>query len=51
MKVKVSLTKTLDDSWATEEELKELSDEEILELIQEDVISFVENAEWKIERT
>lgn len=44
MIVTVSVSKTLDDTWATSEQLAGLSDSEIVELIKEDLFEFVDGA-------
>jgi len=51
MKIRVIVTKVLDDLWGTEEELAEFSDGEIIEVIQEDLCAFIDEADWKVERT
>lgn len=51
MKVTITITKTLDDSWATPEQLKEMSDADIIELAKEDTFDFLDGACWSVERT
>ena len=50
MEITVTITKTLEEFWATDDELRTMSDAEILELIQEDISAFVENAQWAVSR-
>jgi len=50
MKVRVIYEKVLEDFWASEEELRELTDDLIVELVKEDIASFLENDNWAVER-
>lgn len=49
--ITVTLSKVLDESWGTPEELSELSDEQIIELISEDYTEFVVGAKISVART
>jgi hypothetical protein len=46
----VTITKTLDDTWAEPGQLDALSDTEILSLVKEDIVEFVDGACWSVER-
>jgi hypothetical protein len=51
MPITVTISKTLDDIYATEEQLQEMSDSEIIELVKEDLTYFVDGASWTVDRT
>lgn len=50
MGTKVVATIVLEDLWATEEELREMSDQDIIDLIHEDTLEFLQRATWTVER-
>lgn len=50
MKVTVVASLELDGIWATEQELRDLSDEEIIDLIHEDLGAFLDGATWGVTR-
>ena len=47
---KITITKELDDLWATPEQFEKMSDNEIIELCMEDTSELLDGAQWKIER-
>jgi hypothetical protein len=48
--MKIIIEKLLDDSWATDDEFRVLTDSEIVELLQEDLSELIDGATWRIER-
>lgn len=50
MMITVTVSKTLDDFWADEATLANLTDGEILALVQEDLVAFVDGACWTVDR-
>jgi hypothetical protein len=50
MRVSVTVTKELEDFWATEEQFASMSDAQVIELIQEDVTALLEGASWTVTR-
>lgn len=47
----ITITKNLDDTWADEETLSNMSDAEVLALVQEDLTELVDGACWSVERS
>lgn len=51
MKVTISVTKELDDTWASSEEFAEMPDEQIIELVCEDLVAlFDDSTIFRVER-
>lgn len=50
MTITVTVSKTLDDTWADEATLANLTDGEILALVHEDLAAFVDGACWTVDR-
>lgn len=50
MTVTITITKQLDDTWASPKELAEMSDEQILELVQEDLFALHDGATYQVDR-
>ena len=48
--IRITITKVLDDEWATKEEFAQMSDTDIHELCWEDIGHVLEDSDWKIER-
>ena len=48
--ITITITKTLDDTWAEPGQLDALSDIEILSLVKEDIVEFVDGACWSVDR-
>ena len=46
----VTITKTLDDNWATPEQFASMCDAQIIAMIQEDISAFLDGACWEVER-
>jgi hypothetical protein len=51
MPITITISKTLDDLYTTEEQFQEMSDSEIIELVKEDLTEFVDGAGWSVDRT
>ena len=47
----ITITKDLDDTWADEESLRNMTDAEILALAQEDPVELLSNACWSVDRS
>ena len=50
MGVRVRIEKSLGPFFASDEELKKLSDEDIINIIMEDFLDFTDSATWEIIR-
>lgn len=50
MRIFVTMTAELDETWLSEEDKVELNDRDILALVAEDVLGLLEHAEWAIRR-
>lgn len=48
--VTITITKRLEDFWASDEDFARMTDEQILELCQEDTGALLEGANWKVRR-
>jgi hypothetical protein len=48
--ITITITKTLDDTWAEPGQLDTLTDAEIIALVKEDVTEFVNGAKWTVDR-
>jgi hypothetical protein len=48
--ITITITKTLDDTWAEPGQLDVITDAEIIELVKEDVVEFVNDATWTVKR-
>jgi hypothetical protein len=46
----ITITKELDEMWATPEEFAQMSDQEIVDLCLEDQIAILDNATWSVDR-
>ena len=46
----VTITKELDDTWDTPENLAAMSDDEVIALVMEDLVEFADCASWSVER-
>lgn len=51
MSVTITVSKTLETFWASDEELRTLTDEQIVNLVQEDLHAFIDGSTWDIWRT
>ena len=50
MKLKIEISKTLEDWWVDDETARELTDTEILELVHEDIPALLDGALWNVKR-
>ena len=48
--MKVVITGTLTDLWATPEEFADMPDGAIIDLIWEDLVAFLKDAKWEVVR-
>lgn len=48
--ITITITKTLDDSWASDKEFAEMSDEDIINLCLEDSSELLNNSSWEVIR-
>lgn len=51
MSVTITITKTLEEWWASDEEFSVMSDKQIVELCQEDITAVTDEARWTVERS
>lgn len=51
MPITIQISAPMEEFWADEETLNELSDKEVLELVREDITALLEKAKWAVVRS
>lgn len=51
MPVTITIKKTLEEWWASDEEYQSMSDAQIVELCQEEITAAIDGAQWTVERS